>query len=98
MRIEHFGIREPPIEEIEHLRLRLPEDENRKKVIVFDMDETLIHCVEDIDTADPDIIIPIYFTGEDEPTHAGINIRPKIHECLREANKYFRVVVFTASE
>jgi CTD small phosphatase-like protein 2 len=31
-------------------------------------------------------------------TNAGINIRPKIRDCLLEANKYFRVVVFTASE
>ena len=28
---------------------------------------------------------------------AGINIRPFMYECLREANKYFQVIVFTAS-
>lgn len=30
------------------------------------MDETLIHCVDDIDTEDPDIIISIDFPDEDE--------------------------------
>jgi len=59
MRIKHFGISEPPIEDIEHLLLKLPEHETKSKVIVFDMDETLIHCVEDAETEDPDIIIPI---------------------------------------
>lgn len=30
------------------------------------MDETLIHCVDDIDTENPDVIIPINFPEEDE--------------------------------
>lgn len=61
------------------------------------MDETLIHCVDDIETDNPDVIIPIKFPEEDEPVNAGINIRPYIYECLEEANKYFQVGVFTAS-
>jgi hypothetical protein len=59
------------------------------KTIIFDMDETLIHCVDDIETEDPDIIIPIDFPDEDELVNAGVNIRPYIYECLEEANKYF---------
>jgi hypothetical protein len=53
MRIKHFNITEPPLEDIEHKMLLLPEDHDRKKVIVFDMDETLIHCVEDVETDNP---------------------------------------------
>lgn len=53
------------------------------------MDETLIHCVDDIEAEDPDIIIPIDFPDEDELVNAGVNIRPYIYECLEEANKYF---------
>jgi len=30
-----------------------------RKTIIFDMDETLIHCVDDIENEDPDVIIPI---------------------------------------
>jgi len=53
------------------------------------MDETLIHCVDDVENDSPDVIIPIQFTEDEEPVHAGINIRPKVRECLLEANKHF---------
>lgn len=35
------------------------------------MDETLIHCVDDIETESPDVIIPIDFPDEDET----VNVR-----------------------
>lgn len=53
------------------------------------MDETLIHCVDDIVAEDPDVFLSIDFEDEDEVVEAGINIRPYIYECLEEANKYF---------
>jgi hypothetical protein len=34
----------PSIEEIEHLRLDLPDKLLKKKLAIFDLDETLIHC------------------------------------------------------
>jgi hypothetical protein len=37
-----------------------------KKVLIFDMDETLIHCVDDIESEDPDVIIPIEFPDEED--------------------------------
>ena len=43
-----------------------------RKTIVFDMDETLIHCVDDIDQENPDVIIPIDFPDEDEPVNVTI--------------------------
>lgn len=55
------------------------------KVVIFDMDETLIHCVDDIETDDPDVILEIDFPDE-ETVYAGINIRPYVMECLEEAN------------
>jgi FMN phosphatase YigB (HAD superfamily) len=45
-----------------------------KKVLIFDMDETLIHCVDDIETEDPDVIIPIDFPDEEEI----VNVRSPI--------------------
>ena len=42
-----------------------------KKVLIFDMDETLIHCVDDIENEDPDVIIPIDFPDEEET----VNVR-----------------------
>ncbi|OMJ78713.1 hypothetical protein SteCoe_21433 [Stentor coeruleus] len=68
--------------------------ENRK-TIVFDLDETLVHCVDDcIETAD--IVIDIHFPSG-EIVKAGVNIRPFAKECLQEASKYFEVIIFTAS-
>ena len=38
------------------------------------MDETLIHCVDDIETENPDEIISIVFPDEDEPVNVLIII------------------------
>ena len=38
-----------------------------KKIIIFDMDETLVHCVNDPYTDDPDIVLTINFPEEPEP-------------------------------
>ncbi|CDW84172.1 nli interacting factor-like phosphatase family protein [Stylonychia lemnae] len=88
-----------PENEIEHLKINLPPPNHpsKKKTLIFDMDETLIHCVDDIENEDPDVIIPIDFPDEDELVNAGVNIRPYLYECLEEANKLFQVIVFTAS-
>ena len=61
---------------------------DKKKLVVFDMDETLIHCVDDIEAEETDIVLEINFPGE-ETVYAGINMRPYIIECLHEANKHF---------
>ena len=68
----------------------------QKKLIIFDMDETLIHCIDDIENESPDVILNVKFPNG-ELVEAGINIRPYAIECLREANKKYQVVVFTAS-
>lgn len=78
-------------EEMEHLGVQMPPPQfpdQQKKLVIFDMDETLIHCVDDIETQDPDVILEIDFPDE-ETVYAGINIRPYIMECLEEANKHF---------
>lgn len=91
------GIKAPPFYSIKHLCVALPKSRH-KKTIIFDLDETLIHCVEDLDSEPCHITIDINFTGSPEPISAGINFRPGVLDCLRHANKYFQVVVFTASE
>ena len=66
-----------------------------RKTIVFDLDETLIHC-NDSPNKPSDIVLPIFFpTGE--CTRAGINIRPFARECLEELSQHFEIIVFTAS-
>lgn len=88
-----------PEERIRDKLVYLPEPwipDQQKKVLIFDMDETLIHCVDDIETQNPDVILEIDFPGE-ETVCAGINLRPYLMQCLQEANKMFQVIVFTAS-
>ena len=51
-----------------------------KKVLIFDLDETLIHCIENIDEEPYDI--PITVDSGGDKIHAGINIRPSAYECL----------------
>ncbi len=68
-----------------------------KKTIIFDLDETLAHCVRQENPSNPpDIHLNInLMSGK---THrAGFNIRPFTKDCLEMVNQYFEVVVFTAS-
>ena len=54
-----------------------------KKTVIFDIDETMIHCLED-PSKTPDVIIKIPLDDEGiEFADAGINIRPHLYECLR---------------
>ena len=65
------------------------------KTIIFDLDETLIHCNES-HTMPCDIILNIKFpTGE--VVDAGVNVRYFAREILAELSKICEVIVFTAS-
>jgi Dullard-like phosphatase family protein len=89
----------PPVDaaQIRQKCLTLPKfpGYEQKKTIIFDLDETLVHCVDD-PSSQPDVILPVVFPSG-ETVNAGINIRPFARECLMEAIKYFEVIVFTAS-
>lgn len=52
-----------------------PLREDIKKVIIFDLDETLVHCVDDIETENPDVVLTVTFPNG-EQVDAGINVRP----------------------
>jgi CTD small phosphatase-like protein 2 len=65
------------------------------KTVVFDLDETLIHCVDDPNEP-ADVRLSIVFPSG-EVTLVGINIRPYAVEALKAANQEFEVIVFTAS-
>lgn len=65
-------------------------------MLIFDLDETLIHCIDDLEQETPDTVLTVTFPNG-EQVDAGINVRPYALECLREANKKYQVVVFTAS-
>lgn len=66
-----------------------------RKTIIFDLDETLIHCNED-QNGPCDLRVPVIFpTGE--KIMAGINIRPHSKEVLEELATHFEIIIFTAS-
>lgn len=53
-----------------------PERYANKKTIIFDLDETLIHCNDSLDKP-YDVSLPIKF-GNGDIVNAGINIRPHV--------------------
>lgn len=68
-----------------------------KKTILFDLDETLAHCVrQENPNRPPDVRLDITMQSG-KVLNAPFNIRPYAKECLELANKLFEVVVFTAS-
>ena len=83
-------MRKPTNVEVKRRMIKLPKPKKAdiKKTIIFDMDETLIHCVDDIESENPDVVLNIKFPSGDV-VEAGINIRPYALHCLKEANKYF---------
>jgi CTD small phosphatase-like protein 2 len=59
-----------------------PKNNGIKKTAIFDLDETLVHCVDDPETQKSDVLLEIKFPNG-EIADAGINIRPYAMECLR---------------
>lgn len=59
-----------------------------KKVVVFDLDETLIHCKEDFDPHNIDHVIKISFP-DGEVVTAGLNVRPFAIETLKAIKDHF---------
>ncbi len=56
-----------------------------KKLLILDIDETMIHCLDERDpeNEDPDVIIRIPLDDEGDYADAGINIRPHLIEMLK---------------
>ena len=67
----------------------------KRNTLIFDLDETLIHC-NDNANAPSSVLLDLKFPGG-EVVKAGINVRPKAVETLRLLSKHFEIMVFTAS-
>lgn len=87
---------DPAIIKAKEVELPKLSEYEHKKTIIFDLDETLVHCSRDLYGSKPDVFIPIVFTNGDF-VNAGIHIRPYLKECLEECSKIMEVIVFTAS-
>jgi len=81
---------------IEQKAVYLPKCNRKvKKTLVFDLDETLIHCNNSY-MEPSDIVLNMTFP-DGITSKAGVNIRPFAREMLRELHKECEIVVFTAS-
>ena len=61
---------------------------DKLKTLIFDLDETLVHCIEDIENNSFDLPIMVNFPNG-ETVKAGINVRPFAYECLKQAQKSY---------
>ena len=70
----------------------------KKKIALFDLDETLVHCTGDINLKKEPFqnSFEIFLRGN-KITKVGINIRPLWKKTLNIIKKYYYIVVFTAS-
>jgi Dullard-like phosphatase family protein len=71
----------------------------KKRIALFDLDETLVHCTGDINNKDGETYqhcIEISLPGNKE-TKVGINIRPHWKKTLNLIKKYYHIAIFTAS-
>lgn len=85
-----------PDDEFLEKKVYLPPKKNKfKKTLILDLDETLVHCSEDL-TKPSDFKTPIKFTGG-EVINFGVTIRPYAIEFLELMSEFFEIVIFTAS-
>ena len=87
-----------PLEEDDFIEKKVylpPKRDPCMKTLILDLDETLVHCDEDL-TLPADLKIPIKFTGG-EIVHCGVTIRPHAKQFLQNMSLFFEIVIFTAS-
>ncbi|CAD8059577.1 unnamed protein product [Paramecium sonneborni] len=72
-----------------------PQNLKFKKTVIFDLDETLVHCNEE-ESMCSQIVLPITFPNG-EKVNAGINIRPFAEKMIKLLSDVCEVMIFTAS-
>ena len=72
-----------------------PIEKNKKKIALFDLDETLVHCVKDKKGLNGDSINIKLPTNK--VVNVGLNIRPHWKEALDLIKKDYHIVIYTAS-
>ena len=72
-----------------------PAEKNKKKIALFDLDETLVHCTKDQKGLNGDSVNIKLPTNK--IVNVGLNIRPHWKEALDLIKKHYHIVVYTAS-
>ena len=88
---------QPEEEDLNSKKVKLNRRYPNRKLIVFDLDETIFHCTRnDENNSEADVwvdILPI----RGQSVNVGFNLRKSYRKCLLEAGKLFEVIAFTAS-
>ena len=77
------------------LELLLPPNISKKKTLVLDLDETLVHSQFGAFNIPSDVVINIEIENELHEIH--VLIRPGVKEFLEKMSKLYEIVIFTAS-
>ena len=100
--IQEMNLEEVPKSKVK-IDFKFPNERKNKKIALLDLDETLVHCVGEInkDNCDnPDFKydhkIKVFLPCKKEVT-IGINIRPHLKELLDKIKDIYNIVIFTAS-
>ena len=72
-----------------------PTEKNKKKIALFDLDETLVHCTKNQKGLNGDSVNIKLPTNK--VVNVGLNIRPHWKEALDLIKKHYHIVVYTAS-
>jgi Dullard-like phosphatase family protein len=68
-----------------------------RKLLLLDLDETLIHCSGDLNTEVPFQMQLTFINDEGIPVQGLLNVRPYAQEFLKTMSEIYEVVLFTAS-
>ena len=77
------------------LELLLPPSVSKKKTLVLDLDETLVHSQFGPFNTPSDVVINIEIENELHDIH--VLVRPGVKEFLEKMSKKFEIIIFTAS-
>ena len=92
--LQTFPAANPAVIAEKSVNLPRKKGSERRKTVVFDLDETLVHCVHN-NFGKADVILKLALPKR---VNFGIRIRPFALEVLQAASAQFEVVVFTASQ
>mmetsp|Transcript_3598 Transcript_3598/g.10058 ORF Transcript_3598/g.10058 Transcript_3598/m.10058 type:complete len:448 (-) Transcript_3598:125-1468(-) len=89
----------PPLEQCipQHRPMLLPRKTRqcKKKTLVLDLDETLVHSTLE-GASSSDFSFKVHFNNQEHVIH--VKQRPHLHEFMKSVAELFEVVVFTASQ
>ena len=70
-------------------------------MLILDVDETLIHTIDERDPASMkgsfELMIP-EFDNSEKSIKINVNVRPYLMESLMQLKEYYQIIAFTASE